>query len=68
MRIDLSEIGGLFEEKEDTLECPKADHTNCQEISNSRVYAIIREDQSCLMEAAKEKKEIDAINTLKEKL
>ena len=54
-------IEGLFAEKEDPLECPKADHTNCQEISNSRVYAIIREDLSCLMETSQERKEIDAI-------
>ena len=49
-------------------ECPREDHTNCQEISNPRVCAIVREDLSCLMEPSKEKMEKSAVDSLKEKL
>jgi hypothetical protein len=49
-------------------ECPREDHTDCPEISNPRVCAIVREDRGCLLEPPKEKKEKNAINTLKEKL
>lgn len=44
------------------------DHTGCQEISNPRVCAIVREDQSCLRKPAQEKMELDAIDTLKNQL
>jgi hypothetical protein len=47
-------------------ECPREDHTNCQEISNPRVCAIVREDLSCLMEPSKEKMEKSAVDSLKE--
>ncbi len=42
-------------------ECPLYNHDNCKQLHNPKVCAIIRNDNSCLRDHAKSRKETEKV-------